>query len=280
MRIWIASSAEKLAELNLDATVEAEYGSVLVEGKLLTLAHHGERAHNPAPCVATVEPNQVETIGLSHFDLDTLGGVMVVTKHPAAYPNHAGFWELAAFVDVNGAHRLCQAEASEEDIRALQAFWAWSTSNRYFPPRDGTAVDCTEFLQKATEVITAILDGDESLLTAGDANAVKQAELEVQSFLRWHGNVLVREADAFVNHLYEHEGHVAQAVIAFNTKTKAITVSAENPSVPLNCCALVQELWGPEAGGHKGIAGSPRNVEMTEADFEATINATNQVLLG
>lgn len=275
MKTFISSNPSNLSSMDLDATVEAEYGSVVVKGEFLTLAHHGERAHNPAPCVAAVPPVQVSTIGLSHFDLDTLGGVMVVTDHPAAYPSNAGFWHLAAFVDVNGAHRLHQANASDEDVRKLQAFWAWSMANRYFPPRDGSVADCTEFVQKAMEVVAAILAGDETLLAAGDANAEKQASLETQSFQRWQGDVLVRKSDAFVNHMYEHEGRVAQVVIAFNTKTKAITVSAENPTVQLNCCALVQSLWGPEAGGHKGIAGSPRNQEMTEADFEAAINAVD-----
>ena len=35
---------------NAAATVEAEYGDICVEGKDVTLAHHGPRSGNPAPC--------------------------------------------------------------------------------------------------------------------------------------------------------------------------------------------------------------------------------------
>ena len=39
---------------------------------------------------------------------------------------------------------------------------------------------------------------------------------------------------------------------------------------------LVQELWGNEAGGHEGIAGSPRGQEMTEKDMQQLVNAVNE----
>ena len=39
---------------------------------------------------------------------------------------------------------------------------------------------------------------------------------------------------------------------------------------------LVQELWGNEAGGHPGIAGSPRGQEMTEKDMQQLANIVNE----
>lgn len=36
---------------------------------------------------------------------------------------------------------------------------------------------------------------------------------------------------------------------------------------------ILQDLWGPEAGGHDGIAGSPRERRMTEDDLEAAVTA-------
>ena len=38
---------------------------------------------------------------------------------------------------------------------------------------------------------------------------------------------------------------------------------------------LVQELWGNEAGGHPGIAGSPRGKEMTEKDMKQLAKLVN-----
>lgn len=54
MKILLAPTydiAKEYADHNrVDATVEAEYGDDVVEGEILTLAHHGSRSNNPAPC--------------------------------------------------------------------------------------------------------------------------------------------------------------------------------------------------------------------------------------
>lgn len=68
-QIFIANNVEALEAVNPTHTVEAEFGDSVVEGSSVTLAHHGKRAEN----LPTVENT---TIGISHFDLDTLGGVM------------------------------------------------------------------------------------------------------------------------------------------------------------------------------------------------------------
>ena len=39
---------------------------------------------------------------------------------------------------------------------------------------------------------------------------------------------------------------------------------------------IVQELWGPEAGGHPGIAGSPRGKEMTKKDLQQLAKLANE----
>jgi len=50
-KIQIASSLELTGGLAPGATVEAEYGDTVIEGKFYTLAHHGEKyRHMPAPC--------------------------------------------------------------------------------------------------------------------------------------------------------------------------------------------------------------------------------------
>lgn len=126
MKIFCSSNpknlAAKLAEYQLYATVEAEYGDDVVAGSTpaLTLAHHGSRKENPNPCLRdnipggflnmSTRPNDpahdlfvpIEAIGLSHIDLDALGGTAALMgKKPA----HESFWRLAAHIDSNGPHR-------------------------------------------------------------------------------------------------------------------------------------------------------------------------------
>lgn len=52
IKILLAPSYELARPFNnmIEATVEAEYGDKCINGKLYTLAHHGSRSANPAPC--------------------------------------------------------------------------------------------------------------------------------------------------------------------------------------------------------------------------------------
>ena len=154
VRILASSCADTLEAEEPAVTVEAEYGDRCVEGTELTLAHHGPRAGNPAPCVAEVPArlgtqftNAGATIGVSHVDLDTVGGILRLAEGDRPLTGSEEFWRVAAFVDVNGVHRLAEANASDEIVRQLHAWWAWSETNRV---RVGPeCVDVTEHVQQA-----------------------------------------------------------------------------------------------------------------------------------
>lgn len=61
---------------------------------------------------------------------------------------------------------------------------------------------------------------------------------------------------------------VKKATATLNTKTNAVTVAFEDGGNPSKCArAIVQGLWGPEAGGRDGIAGSPRGMVMRTKDL-------------
>ena len=271
--VIISSDPKSLAtslEGKRSATVEAEYGSVCVEGSLATLAHHGPRSGNPAPCLAEYAGpalavcQSLEVIGVSHVDLDTLGGIMALN---GIKPKMDSFWALAAFVDVNGPHRLGESGATDDDLSRLYAFWAWSQSHRVFPPRDGSAQDITSQVQEACEAITAILADDPALLSAGQTFKDAEDALNASSFRKILGAVALRNADGFCNHLYcAPDGTACDAVVAYNRKFRSVTVSFATPRSQDDACSFVQGLWGSLAGGHKGIAGSPRGKKMTMRD--------------
>lgn len=266
MNIIIASNPSSLANaistFSATGTVEAEYGSVCIEGSMATLAHHGARSGNLCPCL---EPNrfiELQAIGISHIDLDTLGGIAALLGRK---PEAPGFWKLASFVDVKGPHRLSEANASDEDLARLHAFWAWSESHKCFAPRDGSPLDVTKEVVAALAAIEAILADDPAMIAAGEAHRLAGEALESASFVERHGDVLLRSSAAFVNHLYTHETP-ARAVVGYSEKFKSITVSFADPGEGDNACEFVQAMWGALAGGHKGIAGSPRGQEMTLED--------------
>jgi hypothetical protein len=245
------------------ATVEAEYGDAVVSGSWATLAHHGSRSHNLCPCLEeNRQPPPDLLIGVSHFDLDTLGGILALC---GMKPHAPDFWRVAARIDTEGPHRLPLMGATSTTKDQINAFWAWSEKNRNSLPR-GTAeapaplVNMTELVARAYDALVAILDGSGELIEAGRVWAEANASLDADSLVKTYagGKVLLRSSDRFVNHLYGPQ--VADAVVAFNTKAGSITLSFsdENARKGLSAATLLQEVFGPLAGGHAGIAGSPR----------------------
>lgn len=274
MKFLLSNNPQNLAAERPDVTVEAEYGAVTVEGAVLTMAHHGANAGNPAPCAY---PNgcageNVEVVGLSHLDLDSIGGCMAVL---GCKPPAPGFWRIAEFVDLSGPHRLGEANAAPEDVERLRAVWAWSESHRTFPPRDGSVADVTEAVLAFASAVAKVLEGDPEMLRAGREFAERGKALNSATFREVRGSVCLRRTPGgFVNHLYDTpKGDVCKAVVSYNDQTGAVTVSfADTPSGE-GARGIVQGLWGPLAGGHAGIAGSPRDQRMSWEDALAAAEA-------
>jgi len=272
MRILISSNPENLKAVNPDITVEAEYGKVVVEGRLLTLAHHGDRGHNAPPSQRPNERVQdAETIGVSHIDLDTLGGIMSVCGDKPEAPS---FWKLAGFVDVNGAHKLGESGASDDDLRRLYAYWAGSESIKIYPPRDGSVLDITDDVTKLVDLVAEVLVDNDKVLKSGDAFKEAQNDLNHSSFIRMLENgVILRQASNFVNHLYvTPDGQVGRAIVTHNPSEDlpggAITASLADPIDGVNIGDLLGDVFGSEAGGQPGIGGSERGIARPMVDAE------------
>ena len=297
-RVLHSTSPDLLRSAAPHLTVEAEYGSVVVEGSVFTAAHHqpsGKFAGDhlvaggrPAPCndteIPTFDPSTGEwTVGVSHLDLDTIGGVLRALPDMADLFDtvFAGFWSLAAFVDTSGAHKVKFAGATDEDVARLYAWWAYFKTL----PRLGfnTLNDCTEVVLGCGPVLREILAGDEARLEAGRAFRTAEDALNAASFVEHRpSGVLVRKSPTqgdFVNHLYTTpSGEVARAVVALNPEAGTVTVSLESPVEGVSCREVVQGLWGALAGGHAGIAGSPRGERMTEAHLADCVAAIEAAL--
>jgi len=197
-----------LNEYASTATVEAEYGERVVQGSVLTLAHHGPRSGRPCPCGISNFPKMgIDVIGISHIDLDTLGGILAILGRKREDGWRGLFWGIATKVDTMGVHKLHEiiedfGGNNPRPLEALNAFWAFSESpeGRIYPPRDGSAIEVD--LSKHLRVLEVLLDS------------------------------------------------------------------------PKEDLGEQYNLWGPEAGGHPGIAGSPRGQKM---DFEAARNAAKEL---
>lgn len=270
-------------------TVEAEYGGHVIEGSIGTFAEHqasGPYAQNiaPAPCNNPRIPviNHSDVILVSHYDLDTAGGCLrAFSQFQSLFTEDTQeFWRLAAFIDSNGAHKLHAAACKPETKEALRAFWAWSKNTIPRLPWD-RIIDITAEVVATGDALRAILQhSDPLMIQAGRELQRAEDDLNKSSLVQVasDGSVILRESSAFVNHLYNYDDNkIANAVVAYNHKSGAITISLESAIEGVSCRDIVQRLWGSEAGGKDVIAGSPRGKAMGGQDvhnaFQAVVEA-------
>ena len=278
--VTLVPREEQAAGLRPDYTVEAEYGDSCVEGKILTLAHHGSRSHNPAPCNWEVEPGDGGSILISHIDLDTVGGILAITGDKIDDPE---FWKGAEHIDVYGPHHI--HDLSPEVRDQLNAVEAWSESRengRFENPADVKAIimEYAGFLEKVLR-----RDHPEHLQVLENGREWERAatqEIEQRCVFE-NGMVRGFRTDGpFCAAAYYSPARreIIPCTVSFHEKFKSVTVAfadgGREKGGALSAKEIVQELWGPLAGGRDGIAGSPRGREMTPDDFYRCIDLCTQ----
>lgn len=279
--------AKEEAKKHIDySTVEAEYGSAVVEGSpsmgsWATLAHHSIRSNNPAPCIwnktgnGNTSPKLPEAILISHIDLDTLGGIGLLL----GYYNEAEqpFWEGAAYIDVHGPHHI--NTLPNETKSQLRAYWAYNERNRAPRFTRDAVTDVTELVCNTFTILDRIVNNDPELIADGE-RWDREVTAAVESCLVYQSGTI----RAFCGGLFTassylgSDGNIRVATISFNTKTRAITLAFEDGGKRYHAAEIMQHLFGPEAGGREGIAGTPRGKEFTVLDLARTIEYVERLL--
>lgn len=281
MRILLVPNYKTKEELekegiNVTASVEAEYGDKVILGEVATLAHHTEEyKNNPAPCNTENVPvlDENSTIVISHIDLDTLGGISALMGRKI---DDKEFWKAAEFIDLNGPHNLYRV--NPEVRQRYVAYQAYQTANR--APRITEITDVTESVMEKLDVVDKAIKGDKELVETGK-KWDEEVKSKIEACLVYENeNVRIFNSPEGVfcsaSYYSEKQGKVIPATVTLNGRFKAVTMALENGGKEISAKEMVQSIWGPEAGGHKGIAGSPRGQEMTEADLEKLAKVLNE----
>lgn len=262
--------------------IETSFGKKLVEGDLTLDHHHPTKINDPCPCLYPNldlgEKKEKIVICLSHMDLDTLGGIFSVLSKKD--DKQKKFWEIAAQIDIKGPHKLqdilnkIQDKNKKEEIKKqMFAFWAYSQANRIVPKG---IEDITPKINEYIDILNKILKNDNKLIEKGlrlKNETDKLNKESLKSVKKIGGTyVLLRESDRFVNHLYNYEGGIAHYIIGYNYIIGNITISKESKELPLDLAKVMQYIFGPKAGGHSYIAGSPRDLKIEEEEKDKYIN--------
>jgi len=268
------------------ACIETEYGDWALEGTMFTANHHLEKyASYPAPCMAPINlTNWCLPMGanivVSHIDLDTVLGVMGLLGEWYFIPLE--FRQVAEFIDLNGPHHIHKFPAHVQDW--FNAYWAWSALPENRAPRVTEITDVTKAIYDHVWFFEQLFNlyafSSPKYIEAGREWAQNiQRETESKLIMETENYRVFRTDRVFCGASYYSSTHrtIAKAVISFNEKFKAITVSCSDGSI--DCRKLVQSLWGPDAGGHEGISGSPRGQEMSEHDLKRAVHAVKRAIL-
>lgn len=278
-RVILAPSYNMAKNINAEATVEAEYGDECLEGTMATLAHHGPRANNPAPCNTSDVPKlpPFATVVVSHIDLDTLGGIYALQGRK---PEDDRFWEAAEMIDVKGVHHIHELDKDIQD--KLNAYYAYNYNHA--GERYSETADVTKQVEDAYGVINDILDIDapeHDMLIADGKEWAQAREAAVEAQLIYEDkNMRVFDSNGVfcaASYYSPKQDALIPATVTYNEKTKTITLGFEDGGKQYNAMEIVRSVWGPEAGGREGIAGSPRGIEMTKDDLHALVERLKEV---
>lgn len=246
-----------------------------------------------SPSPSPNAPASTPVIGVSHWDWDTAGGVFALLGVKPTHGLWREVWQSIAYSDVHGPHRAEEFGSYAEVHPIVEAMRAYASTHRIAAPRGATVVDITEGVESYRTLLAALdqeiesavasdlererlgtyLESGLPLLEAGLRFRIDQQNLEAGSYVASFagGRILLRASDRFVNHLYHHEGRVAPCVIGFNTALGRVTLSFEHPDAlgKLSASELMRAHFGEGAGGHRGIAGSPREGVYSLGEAEA-----------
>lgn len=274
--VVLAPSYEQALSVKAAATVEAEYGENVVLGKKVTLAHHVEEYKDqPPPCLFKGgKLKSGDTILVSHLDLDAIGGCLALM---GVRPEDDEFWEAAAFIDIKGPHHL--RRLSERQQKMLNAYWAWNSIQRQINYTEVT--DVTKEVLKSWYAINNIIAEVPQYIKAGVnwseglERAVEQRKVYESDKVRGFITKGLFCSSSYYSPSLKND---VAATVSMNPRYKSIIVSFADAGEKISAKNFVQNLWGDEAGGRDGIAGSPRGWKISEEELEKEFYRTIEVI--
>ncbi len=177
-----------------------------------------------------------------------------------------------------------EAKVDSNDVRKLDALRALLHEMRIVAPADGSVLDVTDNVFSAIDGMVRIVNDDSELLVKGDKfREAEKHQLNVDSFLQMSDNGVIARTkpdDRFVNHLYTApDNKEGVAVISFSpAKGKIVLSFKDGDEGKYDAEVIMKEIFGSEAGGRKGIAGTPKENKYTLADFDKVFQVVAQKL--
>ena len=266
--------------------IEAEWGDDALEEPLVDLSinHHGSRSHNPCPAEIGIKRPDIlnssfkeNTIYIvSHLDADTIMGLMWLEGAIQNSEEINKLSEMIAYSDKNGYHN---AEKLYSNIKDTEIYKKWITMGYVFSRNSKSSPG--DITNKVNGIIYAIRniiyhkDITNTVVykeaTEWNKNKTKNARKALvyksKDILGFSGKLF------YCNNYNLLEDKQRDIVIQFDTEYKNILISVINKTTAIKyfgeqgVISVLQEFFGPGAGGHTTIGGAPRNKKYSEKEF-------------
>jgi len=211
---------------------------------------------------------------ISHIDLDTIGGCLALYGRK---PDDDEFWQGAAYIDTRGPHRMNDLPQKTQEILYAYKAYDIAQGRKEF----GELEDVKSIIFQHGVIIKSIISGDPALIEAGKALAREAAAYaqRVESFLVMENEYLraFKTGGDYCNAAYYSPNmkKYIPAIVTWSREWNNILISFEDAGDKNDASVIARKLWGDLAGGHAGIAGSPRGWKLSEdqmqAEFEKAI---------
>lgn len=260
-----------------DITIECEFGDEIIEGRLLTLGHHVvEYMNKPSCCKQLFElleknnwrlPENIKqdkyTIGINNPDLDTvltifllenLDWVKNVMEDITGRIYLRDFVTFADNMDNNGVHTIRYCASYDISAGMVVAYINWLLNQ-------DSSIDYKEQIKNGLNFIYKMFNDNEVVrqYLLHEKNRIDEIMKNHISDNRY-GRLF--KSAVFCN--AEYLGF--DFIVNFNPIYKSVTLSFKDSGKRFNAKKIMQDIFGEKAGGHLGIAGTPKNEKFDVKD--------------
>jgi len=196
------------------------------------------------------------TIGIDHYDLNVLGGIMRVLckKKPTTEP----LWKMIDYVTRFGPHRINEVYA---ELVAKHGWYTAVESEKWYYAikhgqlnSDGLAPtkrvkDCTRFILDEIEILNVILDGNAPACVDAGKKLRSIANLNMKSIVGTIEDIVViRASDSPHEFFHDYNGVHYPILVGYDTQTNWVLISSDGSLRDINCINIMEQKFGCATG--------------------------------
>jgi hypothetical protein len=271
---------------NRIVAIETEYGDQYFgckNGATLELLHHGNNSNNKPASTALIPDNNNQhtdfnynVFFISHIDLDTVFGIMWAGGYLKNTKPVREISELVGFLDTNGFYKFKNEVLDYNNENHIILLAITSLINFWSIELNSISKDIHKLILRIRDyIMDGVPEDIKKYLIKSSDNESEFLE-NITNYQLSIPKVLVTYiSHTSVSDRYLNNGMEYDIILQYNIGSNSITLASKDDKTAeryfgkSGVIEPLQLFFGKEAGGHKTIAGSPRNFKLQIEYLEA-----------